>query len=221
MKRTTFITAGLLLVLAATGPAAAADKTPHKRHPGYVDGARFVEFADRDGRLIEITLHGRLLRLLGSRALRRHDKTLADILEGLESLQAVIASIPEGESGSKTSIRARETVASLGDRLVDEGWERFARVREGKGEELLAFAHLSSRDDIDGLVVMGVTGGDELLFVNIAGVIDMEAVTTLGDRFGLPGLDGMPADDEIKKRHRQRKSVARGASTDQPATPRR
>ena len=63
-----------------------------------------------------------------------------------------------------------------------------------------------------GLVVMGITGGSEVLFVNIAGEIDMEAVTTLGERFGLPGLDGMPSDESIKKQHRKSKKVA-GKST--------
>ncbi|MHC5113335.1 MAG: DUF4252 domain-containing protein [Planctomycetota bacterium] len=211
MNRLTPIAAGLILLLVASSGAYAAGAAPHTRHPGYVDGSRFVEFADRDGKLIEVTLHGRLLRLLGHRAVRRHDKNLADILDGLESLQAVIAEIPNGDDGTKTATRARDTVDKLGRRLVDDGWERFARVRDAQ-EEFLAFAHVSPREEIDGLVVMGITGGSEVLFVNIAGEIDMEAVTTLGERFGLPGLDGMPSDESIKKQHRKSKKVA-GKST--------
>jgi len=207
MNRITPIAAALILVLVAS-PGATAAGAAHTRHPGYVDGSRFVEFADRDGKLIEVTLHGRLLKLLGHRAIRRHDKNLADILEGIESLHAVIAEIPESESRAKTAARAREMVGKVGRTLIDDGWERFVRVRDDK-EEILAFAHISPRDEIDGLVVMGITGGTELLFVNIAGEIDMEAVTMLGERFGLPGLDGMPTDDTIKKQHRDRKNVAR------------
>jgi hypothetical protein len=213
------------MLLVAAPAAAAGGQDAHRDHPGYVDGSKFVDLADPDGRLIEVTLHGRLLRLLTHRAIRRHDETLADILEGLESMQAVIAEIPgvardddddDPEARldladlGRTHERAKETVTSLGARLQEDGWDRFVRVREQGGEELLAFAHVSKDEEIDGLVVMGMTGGSELLFVNIAGRIDMEAVAVLGERFGLPGLDGLPGDEEIRDAHRKREKVARG-----------
>ena len=208
-------TAATILVLAIVGSTLASPGGSHRRHPGYVDGSRFVDFADPDGKLIEITLHGRLLHVLGERALRRHDETLAGILSGLESMHAVVAGIRDDHDVERAMREAQATVAECGKRLVDRGWERFVRVREEKGEDIQAYARMDSDDELDGVVVMGITGGRELLFVNISGDIDMDAVAALGERFGLPGLDDLPDTEEIKAQHREREKIARaeGAQT--------
>ena len=95
MKRL-FLLRCLVAVLAAAvlTPDVGADdrerdrRNDHRRHPGYVEGLRFVDMADPDGRLIEVNITGRLLRLLSTRALRRHDADLADVLDGLVSVQS-------------------------------------------------------------------------------------------------------------------------------------
>jgi hypothetical protein len=135
----------MVLALALAVPAVAeGGKDRYREHPGYVDGSRFVELAEPDGQLVEITLHGRLLHLLGDRAIRRHDATLAEILGGLVSMQAVIAQIPDDlNAEQQVRARARQRVEEVGRRLLHYEWERFVRVREGDGEEILAYAHLA------------------------------------------------------------------------------
>ena len=184
------------LVLAATGSADA--KRRHQLHPGYVDGAHFVEFAESHGDLVEVTLHGRLLKLITQRAVRRADATLADLLAGLESMQAVVASLGD-DAPTFQADRAQEIVRSMSRRLDEAGWERFVRVRERSGEHILAYVHLDREDEIDGLVVMGTTGKRELLFVNLTGRIDMAAVSLLGERFDLPGLDDLPGEEDADR----------------------
>ena len=54
---------------------------------------RIVEQQQPEQLLIEVNLKGKLLRLLSSRAIRRHDENLATILGELVSVQAVIAEL--------------------------------------------------------------------------------------------------------------------------------
>ena len=180
----TILTAGVVAATAVGLPAAAEDDRPLEKHPGYVDGAALARFADADGTLVEISLRGRLLEMLTARALGRRDAPLASILGDLASMQAVIADVSDD--------RLSELTAELDDlvrHLEKKGWERFVRVREAGKEEYRAYTHLAADDEtIDGLLVLGFTGQSEFLFVNLAGVIDMERIALLSERFGVPGL---------------------------------
>ena len=196
----------LAALLALTAPVRAGDT--HRTHPGYIEGSHFVELADPNGRLIEVTLHGKLLNLLCTRAIRRHDEQLADILDGLVSMQAVIAEFTAPEDAESavhesTRQRAEHHVREVARQLERDGWERFVRVRESDREEYLAFVRINRQEEVDGLVVMGFTGGRELLFVNLAGTIDMDAVAVLGERFDVPGLDNLPDTREVRDRQAQ------------------
>ncbi|MHC5005194.1 MAG: DUF4252 domain-containing protein [Planctomycetota bacterium] len=182
--------AGLLagLLVAVTASATDRDVT---RHPGYVDGTAFADLADQDGRLIEINLQGKLLSMLVTRAVKRHDQQLAAILGELVSMRAVIA-----ETGdNRRTIEHR--MAELTGALEKQSWQRFVRVRESRTEDYAAYVHYRERgeddatdeEEIDGLVVIGFTGGGELLFVNLVGRIDMDRIALLSERFGVPGLD--------------------------------
>lgn len=185
-----------LLLGAVTSLAFAGED---RMHPGRIDGSQFIEMADPDGQLIEINLRGKLLRLLAGRAVKRHDENLASILADLVSIHAVIAEIDVERIGD-----ARKRVAAITHRMREEEWERFVRVRD-QGEEFTAYVHLGREDEIDGLVVMGFVEGNELLFVNLAGRVDMERIVILSERLGVPGLDDLPTTFEIDERRKTRK----------------
>jgi hypothetical protein len=88
-------------------------------------------------------------------------------------------------------------MAELTGALEKQSWQRFVRVRESRTEDYAAYVHYRERgeddatdeEEIDGLVVIGFTGGGELLFVNLVGRIDMDRIALLSERFGVPGLD--------------------------------
>jgi len=175
-----------------------------EKHPGYVDGAHLVDLADEDGKLIEITLKGRLLNVLTQRAVRRHDEGLAEILSQLVAIHAVIAEVGDDRLEAESEIRA------IRKQLEKDGWERFVRIREN-GQEFGAYMHLAGDgdddDQVDGLVVIGFTDEAQLVFVNIAGTIDMERIAALGQQLGMPGLEDLPPKSEVDARKKKERDT--------------
>ncbi len=196
------------------GQSATAEDKDTKNHPGYVEGSQFVDLIDEDGDLIEISLDRKLLKLFSGRALKRLDSEIGAILSDLVAMNAVIGEI------SKNREEARAELDSIRKKVERDGWDRFVRVREN-GEEYAAYIHINEDDEevVDGLLVIGFhDNGKELLFVNIAGNIDMERIAMLGERFGVPGLDDLPPMSEVerqraeeaeKKREKKEEKLAR------------
>ena len=188
-----------VLILAVTVPATAGPRRVVREHPGYVAPEAFVKLADdHKGDLVEITLYGRMLKLLTHRAIRRADPELSGVLGGLVAMNAVVADV------SHRSAEARELVDKTVRDAPKRGWERFVRVRDNEGSDFTAFMHPSATNDkdVDGLLILGFTGDGELIFVNLVGDIDMERIAMLGDRFGVPGLGDLPARSEVEDRRR-------------------
>lgn len=204
---TALLLVAVLAITAAVVAPAHAGKNDHRSHPAYVDGAQFLDMADPDGSLIEVNIKGKLLKLLTSRAVRRHDEQIASILADLVSVQAVMAEIGPSERD-----HARQRLSTVARRLIDDGWERFVRVRENS-EEFSAYVHFDREDEIDGIVVLGFLEKKEVLFVNLAGRVDMEKISILGERLGVPGLEDLPTPFEIDERQRKRGPRRKEASS--------
>ena len=178
-----------------------AEDKDTKNHPGYVDGSQFVDLIDEDGDLIEISMDRKLLKLFSGRAIKRMDSDIGTILSNLVAMNAVIGDVSENRE------EARSELDSIRKKVERDGWDRFVRVREN-GDEYAAYIHINDKDDeiVDGLLVIGFhnneedeEGKEELLFVNIAGVIDMERIALLGERFNVPGLDDLPPMSEVER----------------------
>lgn len=194
--------AAIATALVLTQPSLASGDDV-REHPGYVEGEQFVQLIDPDGDLIEVNLDKKLLKLFTGRAKKRHDNVISAIFSDLVAVNAVIGEVS----------RHREDVEAEMQRIRSnverEGWERFVRVREDE-QEFTAYIHADEEDEeeVDGLLVIGFhEGGDEMLFVNLAGRIDMERIALLGERMGLPGLDDLPPMSEVE---RQREAQRNG-----------
>lgn len=177
------------------GQLAMASDKDTKNHPGYVEGSQFVDLIDEDGDLIEISLDRKLLKLFSGRAMKRLDSEIGAILSDLVAMNAVIGEISENREEVKAELD------SIRKKVERNGWDRFVRIREN-GEEYAAYIHINEDDEeiVDGLLVIGFHDhGKELLFVNIAGNIDMERIAMLGERFGVPGLDDLPPMSEVER----------------------
>lgn len=176
LNQTTMAAAFVALALLAPMPASAqllADVD------GYVDGTTFVEMVGEDGVTVEVNLHGPLLR-----ALTAFDPDLKRLVGGLESIHAVVIDLDDREAAA----RVGDTVSALEKKLRGRGWERLATVRERNSRVTVLV--LNDDETIRGLTVMSVDGG-ELAFANIAGVIDLAAISELGEAMDLPGLDAL------------------------------
>jgi len=170
-----------VLVLLTGGVFAAGDKDL-ERLPGYVDPAPFLALEDEDGELVSITIPGTLLKALAGPFGKESE--LAGLIGGLEWVGATIVGTEDPERIRK----ARELFDSTEKRLLREGWERLVVVREeGSTVKVLI---LNTEKTIAGLVVM-VIDDEEIVFTNIAGVIDLEKLGALAEEMKIPGLENL------------------------------
>jgi hypothetical protein len=171
----------LLLSLAAAtfAPPVCAADAAHVKHPGFVDGSGFLALANDDCTTVEVNLHGALLR-----AILGIDPELKKAVGGLESIHAVILSCEENGRAAKALDLMRQTER----KLFDRDWEVLTRIKDG--ESNVSVLVLNDEESIQGLVVLVAdAGGHEVVFANIAGVIDLASIAELGETLDIPGLD--------------------------------
>jgi hypothetical protein len=172
----------LLAGVFAAGPLEAGQRS---RPPGFVDGSILIDLAGEDALTVEISLHGALLK-----AITGADPELKNLAGGLESIQAVILDLEETPSSSKI----REQVEEIQKELRRQGWQRLARVKEAGA--VINVLVLNDEETIQGLVVLVVDESDQqVIFANVAGVLDLAAIERLGEEMDIPGLDDLNYDD--------------------------
>jgi hypothetical protein len=179
------LTATVLTVALAAGTALAVDPAVADL-PGYVDGAAFVELADPEGSLVEISLPGKILKPFCG-ILKKQDPDL-EIACGLEWIGAIVL---EFDEPTENLGKAKKLVIDTEERLLDRGWERLARVQEG--DEVVRVLMLVNDEIVAGLVVL-VVDDSEIVFANVAGIIDMNRLGALAEKMDLPGLEDLEID---------------------------
>jgi hypothetical protein len=174
-----------LLALGLAAPLQAADE--FKNHPGYVDGSRLLSLADDDTSTVEVSLNGAILRALIS-----FDPELKQIAAGLESIHAIVLDFDDEESAQVA--RGGDLLREIEKSLVGREWQMITKIKdEGTNVSVLV---QSDAELIGGLVVL-ISGGDgELVFANIAGDIDLEAIAKLGEKLDIPGLEHLDEGDD-------------------------
>lgn len=154
-----------------------------RRHPGYVDGSDFAKMAGEDADLIEVSVEGPLLKMV-AKGLSDQQPELADIIGGIVSVNAIVIDSPSKEKGKAGDIS--RAARDLADSLRDKNWQQLARIREKGDTNVIVLAHMED-EAIDGLVVL-VVEGDEFVFVNIAGRIDIGKIAEVGMNLDMPGI---------------------------------
>jgi len=150
-----------------------------RNHPGFVDSKSFASLAGNEDALIEINISGALLRLAGA-AFKKDEPELYSFLTGIQSIHAVVVEAADDS-------RAASAVDGLARNLNRDGWDRIALVRDEE-EVVHVYVH-SGKDVLDGLTVLVHHPGEETIFANIAGAIDLAMLAELGDKIDIPGLN--------------------------------
>ncbi len=167
-----------LLLFVALAPALALAGSG-KRSPGFVDGTEFIDIAGDESVTVEVSIQGALLK-----ALTGIDPELAKLAGGLESIHAVILQLDDKDVAKRVADMMRQTERGL----LKRNWERLAIVKD-HGSEVRVLV-LNDEETIQGLVVMVAdTEEDQMVFANISGVIDLAAISRLGESLDIPGLD--------------------------------
>jgi hypothetical protein len=101
----------------------------------------------------------------------------------------VIVDISKPEKRERGHALMRSTLRDL----TRDRWERLAVVREEDVE--LSVMIRGTKDTVDGLVVLiEEKTDDQLIFVNVAGRIDLEKLEAIGREMDIPGLDKVPSE---------------------------
>ncbi len=170
------VIATVLLLIPATHAA-----ETKKRGPGWVDKTTFMELAGGEQAVrVEVSLHSTLIKLFCAGL----EEELKEVACGLESIDALVLDA----AGDARVERIIDVIRKTEKDLIQRGWERIARVREESSE--VSVLILNTEEEISGLVVMVLEKNDgELVFVNVAGKIDLEALQRIAGEWNLPGLE--------------------------------
>lgn len=164
-----------VLLLAGMPGALAAGK----RSPGWIDSSPFIDAFGDEAVSVEVSLGGALLKTLCG-----IDPELKEMCGGLDSIYALILALEDSDKGDLARTMMRDTER----KLVRDGWEILARVRDEDGE--FKILTLSDGEAIEGLLVMGIEReGPSLVFANISGLLDLAAIAEIGEELDIPGLD--------------------------------
>lgn len=174
--------AGVALCCLMLQPAASAAGNELRNVPGYVDNSVFVELAGGPEAVrVEVSIHPSLLKLVCASL----EPDLQEVACGLKSLGAVILDLSRGAVGE-----ARDLVAATERDLLRKGWVRMAMIKEQDSEVRVLI--LNDEKTISGLVVMVLDYDErELVFANVAGVLDLEAMQRIGEKLDIPGLEDL------------------------------
>jgi hypothetical protein len=173
------------IVLASTVSAEKKQSSEdYTNHPGYVDFNMLDIFGDKEAK-VEVSLKQPMLKLV-SEYTKNDDPELFDMLNKLAVVRVYVFDADENVT-SKFDTESSKMVKML----TQKGWERVVRVRDNDDHVYVYLKPSSNYDYIEGIVVLAVDKGDEAVFVNIAGEIRPEDVSSLGHHFGINDLEGI------------------------------
>jgi hypothetical protein len=205
----------LCATLVPAGPSARAADRDLAGLRGYVDGSVFGSLAGEDSQLVEIHLGPAILGAIARGA--SNDPESAALLGGLRAVSAYIVGL---DADPDRTGKAEKLVHAMEQRLLRDGWEHLARVRD-KGDRVNVLV-LGGDGTVQGLVVLVIDREErEVVFANIAGTLDLAKLDRLHEALDVPGLDELgdpdrPAasgGDEPKTKERGRRDARRKGDT--------
>lgn len=149
---------------------------------GYVDFDSWTGLRPAET-TVEIYIKDPILSLV-ARLTRDEDPDLSDLLSSLKLIR--VQTYPLDASDTR-EIKAR--VDEIRKKLEKDKWEIVVRAREP--DQQVHVYIKSSKDEVNGLVIMAAKYGENISFVNIVGDIDLNSISRLGNKFDIPGLDSL------------------------------
>ena len=80
-----------------------------------------------------------------------------------------------------------EDVAPIREQLEDDGWVEMIDVKDRRKTETVTVYSLTENEELAGVTVL-TEEPQEVTVVNILGPVDLEALSTLGEQMGIPGM---------------------------------
>jgi hypothetical protein len=173
MKRTGLLMALVLLPLAAVTQAAPL-KMPN-----------FSGLADKAKESVDISLDRDMLKTAGgfmSGGKGENDAEFAELVKGLDGVHVKVFSFDQPGMYSAADIE------SVVKQVETQGWKKLLSVREKNSRVEMWMRDNSS----DGGMFFVAAEPNELVLINIAGKVDLETLSKLQGRMGVPNMPGLP-----------------------------
>lgn len=183
----------ILVIVILLGLATAANAGVEQM-AGYVDFAKFGLGANQEP-TVEVNLSGPMLKL-AALASDDSDEDLGKMLSGLAGIY-----VRTYEMDDTSPAGFEKAISSISQHLQQTGWETIVKVRER--DERAHIAIKMDGENIVGMTVLAMDENDkenEVVFVNIVGLIDLARIGRMGRHFDidLDALDSLDR-DAVKK----------------------
>ena len=182
MKRIPYLLVLFASLLITQSAVALQEDEELRNLPGYADCAAWTGL-DTAESTVEVYIKDPILSLV-ARLTSDQDPELSKLLSSLKLIRVQTYSLDVSDT---EDIKAR--VEEIRKKLEEDEWEIVVRAWEP--DQQVHVYIKSSKNRIDGLVIMAVEYGGEISFVNIVGDIDLNSIAKLGDKFDIPGLDSL------------------------------
>lgn len=134
---------------------------------------------------VDVSLDGALLRLAIS-VLKSSDPEERAIKEAVAGIKGVYVKSFEFEKEGEYSVADIDPIRT---QLRSPGWSRMVGVKSKKeGDNVEVYTMMTTDGQISAMTVI-TTEPKELTVVNIVGMIDLEKLSKLSGKFGIPSLD--------------------------------
>lgn len=154
-------------------------------HAGYFDVSGFDKYFKVEP-VVELDLSSFMLNFASGLAALK-DKELADVLDNLEYVR-----VRKYPLADELVPKLQAKMAEIAKTLEKRGWQRIARVREGK-EDVKIYVMPANEKELAGAVVMVLEPGDDAVFANLYGRINPAQIGRVGQKWDLRALDSLRA----------------------------
>lgn len=158
-------------------------KNDYSKYKGFVDFGNLEKFETSE-EVVEVVIEEHLIRMVSKMA-GKNEPELSKVLNGIKLIKVHTFGVSKENYTELANI-----VKTLDKKLLNDGWDRIVKIRSKK-EVVSVFILTSNEDNIDGLVVTTVEKGNEAVFVNIVGDIDLETIGELSDKFDIPSISDL------------------------------
>ena len=146
---------------------------------GLVNFGKFTK--PTNGELVEINLTSDMIAM----AMQLAGKGQPDFTEALSGLHSISVNVVGMDDQNREEVTAR--MKAVRAQLDAGGWQPVVKVQEKK-EDVGIYLKTRGKEAIEGVVITVIEGRKQAVFINVAGNIQMDKLSALGDKLNIKEL---------------------------------
>jgi Domain of unknown function (DUF4252) len=146
---------------------------------GLVNFGKFTK--PTNGELVEINLTSDMIAM----AMQLAGKGQPDFTEALSGLHSISVNVVGMDDQNREEVMAR--MKAVRAQLDAGGWQPVVKVQEKK-EDVGIYLKTRGKEAIEGVVITVIEGRKQAVFINVAGNIQMDKLSALGDKLNIKEL---------------------------------